>query len=243
MTTPCRACPLRKLPLFQSMSEEELGFMERFKLGELRIDAGRTILMEGAQSPQFYTVLEGQGLRQKTLEDGRRQVLSFVLPGDLVGLQAVVMGEMRHSVEATVPTTLCVFDRNGLWSLIRNQPQRAYSLTWLAAIEENFLGESLAVLGQRDATQRIAWALVRLFDRMVGLGLAAADGAVPLPYRQQDLADALGLSLVHTNKTLARLRSGKVADWSAGQLRLQDRAALVALAEVEIDANETRPLL
>lgn len=242
MTTPCAECPLRCKPLFEPFTEQELAFMEHFKIGELTIEAGRTILMQGAQSPQFYTVLRGQGLRHKTLEDGRRQVISFVMPGDLVGLQAVVMGEMQHSVEASVETTLCVFDRAGLWDLFSNQPKRSYSLTWLSAVEENFLGETLATLGQRDASQRIAWALVRLHERLMALGMGQ-NGRVPLPWRQQDLADAVGLSLVHTNKTLARLRDSGLAEWTGGQLSLPGLKELAKMAFIDLEVPSQRPLL
>ncbi|HBS49990.1 MAG TPA: Crp/Fnr family transcriptional regulator, partial [Rhodobacteraceae bacterium] len=82
------------------MTADELAFMDRFKVGELRVDPGTPILTEGANAPQFYTILSGMGLRDKTLEDGRRQVVSFVFPGDLVGLQAGVMEEMAHSAVA-----------------------------------------------------------------------------------------------------------------------------------------------
>ncbi|MEI4469812.1 Crp/Fnr family transcriptional regulator [Frigidibacter sp. MR17.24] len=246
-TVSCFDCPLRCNPLFEVPSEDELRYMSSFKLGELTVEPGRTVLMEGAASAQFYTVLEGMGLRQKTFPSGQRQVISFVMPGDLVGLQAAVMGEMRHSVEATTRMSLCVFDRNGLWDLLRNQPKRAYSVTWLAAVEEVFLGETLATIGQLDATQRIAWALVRLHDRLAMLddpegALLANGGPVALPYRQQDLADALGLSLVHTNKTLARLKAGGLADWSGGQLRLPGRRQLASLAMID-DEMPRRPLL
>lgn len=242
MTTPCHACPLRQNPAFEDFTPQELAFMERFKIGELTIEPGRTILMQGAQSPQFYTVLRGQGLRAKMLEDGRRQVISFVLPGDLVGLQAMVMREMQHSVEASTEVTLCVFDRAGLWDLFASQPQRAYSLTWLSAVEENFLGETVATLGQRDAVQRIAWALVRLHDRLTQLDLSV-DGWVPMPWRQQDLADAMGLSLVHTNKTLARMRAERLAIWQGRRLALPARDMLAELAAVEAEGTQPRPLL
>ncbi|MEI4486617.1 Crp/Fnr family transcriptional regulator [Frigidibacter sp. MR17.14] len=244
---PCLACPLSCNPLFEKPSEDELEFMQGFKIGELTVEPGRTVMMEGATSAQFYTVLEGLGLRQKTFPNGQRQVISFVLPGDLVGLQAAVMGEMQHSVEATTRMTLCVFDRNGLWDLFRNQPKRAYSVTWLSAVEENFLGETLATIGQLDATQRIAWALVRLHDRLAMLadasGTLVERGApVVLPYRQQDLADALGLSLVHTNKTLARLRADGLADWSQGRLALPGRQKLAEIAMIDAEVP-VRPLL
>lgn len=202
--------------------------MKGFKVGELVIDAGTPILIEGSNSPQLYTVLEGMGLRYKLLENGRRQVTSFVFPGDFLGLQAGVMGEMQHSVESSTAMTLCVFDRTELWSLFKADAARAFDLTWIAASEEHFLGEALLTIGQRGARERVAWALLKLYRRCDGLGLANG-GAVPLPFRQQDLADALGLSLVHTNKMLSGLRASQVASWTDGRLQVFDFEALVAI--------------
>lgn len=98
---PCEQCPLRKFELFTEFTRDDLAFMHSFKSGELNVDPGTTFLQEGMPSPQLYTVLEGQGLRYRSLESGERQVINFALPGDLVGLQAAIMGEMAHSVEAT----------------------------------------------------------------------------------------------------------------------------------------------
>lgn len=240
--TSCATCPLRKLEVFDTLSDDDLRFMERFKVGELNIDAGAPILMEGSNSPQLFTALEGMGLRYKLLPNGNRQVVNFVMPGDFIGLQAGVMGQVGHSVEATTPMVLCVFDRSELWSLYRKHPSRAYDLTWLAAIEEHFLGESLTSIGQRSAIERIAWGMMRFFLRSETLGLA--DGPrCPLPYRQQDIADALGLSLVHTNKTLKRLRDQKLMSWQDGVLHLMDREKLFDLAMYEDRKQPTRPLI
>ncbi|WP_297771389.1 Crp/Fnr family transcriptional regulator [uncultured Roseovarius sp.] len=243
MVTPCRDCPLRKLSLFAPMSDREVDFMQDFKTGELKVDPGTTLMLEGSNSPQLYTVLDGMGLRYKTLLSGKRQVLNIVLPGDFVGLQAGVMKEMQHSVEATTAMTLCVFDRKSLWALFRDQPERAYDLTWIAAIEEHFLGETLALLGHMSGIERIARAFVRLHDRGVALGLVAG-ADMPLPYRQQDLADALGLSLVHTNKTLKHLRETGVVSWVHGTLRVLDYDRLCEIAALdEASPLVTRPLI
>ncbi|MGR3761976.1 Crp/Fnr family transcriptional regulator [Roseobacteraceae bacterium NS-SX3] len=241
-STACQKCPLRKREIFAPFTEAEVAFMETFKTGELKVDAGTTILLEGSNSPQLFTVLEGLGTRYTTLENGRRQVINFLFPGDFAGLQAGVMGEMKHSVEATTEMTLCVFRRENLWHLFQHHPERAYDLTWMAAVEEHFLGEAMATLGQRDAAQRIAWALLRIFQRLKAVGMAASN-SVPLPYRQQDLADALGLSLVHTNKTLKGLRNLGVVSWQDGQLEVRNLRALAEVALVELDGLEVRPLL
>ncbi|MBF9044325.1 helix-turn-helix domain-containing protein [Rhodobacterales bacterium HKCCE4037] len=242
MVTNCANCPLRKIDVFKDLDRDELAYMQRFKHGELKIDSQSTVLMEGSNSPQLFTALKGMGLRYKTLEDGRRQVVNFVLPGDFIGLQAGVMGEMKHSVEATTPMVLCVFDRSELWSLFKTQPERAFDLTWAAAIEEHFLGEALATLGQMDAIERMSWGLIRFFMRCESLGLVDGDRC-PFPYRQQDLADTLGLSLVHTNKTLMKLRQRQLLSLEAGILTLHDPEALKELAALEIEPVVQRPLI
>ncbi len=243
MMIDCRRCPLRKHDIFVPMSEDELDFMAKFKRGELQVDAGTSLMNEGSTTPQLYTVLEGLGLRYKTLETGDRQVIGFILPGDFIGLQAGVMNEMHHSVEATTDMKLCVFDRKSLWSLFHDHPERAFDLTWIAAIEEHFLGESLAMLGHLRGMERVARAFIRLFNRANALDLTE-NGRMLLPYRQQDLADALGLSLVHTNKTLKRLRDRGIAKWQDGYLTVLSFDGLCEVAGVEIDhAPLKRPLM
>ena len=138
--------------------------------------------------------------------------------------------------------TLCVFDRSEFWSFFRSQPERGFDLTWLAAVEESLLGATLATVGQRDARERVAWALVTVFRRGEALGLVE-NSAMPFPYRQQDLADALGLSLVHTNKTLARLRSRQLATWQDGELRIQSVRDLAEEAAMDDEPPEKRPLM
>lgn len=242
MTTSCENCPLRPKECFDAFTAHELSFMSGFKAGEMQIEAGTPILAEGSNAPQLYTVLRGMGLRYKLLENGERQVINFVMPGDFLGLQAGVMGKMSHSVEATTAMTLCVFDRTNIWSFFKDSPERAFDITWLAAVEEHFLGETVLTLGQRDAEARIAWALLRFAQRGAALGLLKG-GRMDLPFRQQDLADALGLSLVHTNKTLRKLRTRQAASWHDGTLHVPNLEALAKIAQTELTPVPTRPLI
>lgn len=241
MAIDCEKCPLRKLELFTAFSVEELRFMKAFKTGEMEVQPGTHLLNQGTKSPQMFTALSGMALRYKTLEDGSRQVISFVFPGDFIGLQAAVMGEMGHSVEAVTDMTLCVFNRADMWNVFRTLPERGFALTHLAAIEEHFLGDALATVGQRPAYEKIAWAIERYHRRAAALGLT--DGLKsPLPFKQQHLADALGLSLVHTNKTLARLKADKVAEWRDGTLAILDLDRLKSIAQVD-ETAVARPLI
>jgi CRP-like cAMP-binding protein len=138
--------------------------------------------------------------------------------------------------------TLCVFERSSLWRLFEREPSRAYDLTWLGAVEEHFLGESLATLGQREGRERVAWALLRVFQRLRALQLGS-EHTVPFKFRQQDLADTIGMSLVHTNKTLQRLRQEHLLDWQDGLLTIPDLKALADATDLSLEEPPQRPLM
>ena len=242
MTTQCRYCPLQRKDAFQTLSKEDLEYMQRFKSGELTVDPGTPILLEGSTAPQLFTVLSGMGIRDKLLPNGERQVINFVFPGDFIGLQAAVLGEMGHSVEARTHMRLCVFDRSEFWSFFKAHPSRAFDITWLAAIEEHFLGETLTTVGQRSAVQAIAWALVKLFQRGTSLGMVT-NNHMDLPYTQRDLADALGLSLVHTNKTLGKLKERQLASWADKTLQINNLDELAKIAMVKLEDGPKRPFM
>lgn len=242
MATHCEHCPLHNSSLFTEVSFEDRRITQRFKSGELMVDPGTPVMMEGSNAPQLYTALRGMGLRYKILPNGERQVINFIFPGDFIGLQAGVMGEMQHSVEATTSMTLCVFDRSEFFNFFKSNPSRGFDITWLAAVEEHFLGDTLATVGQRTATEAVAWALMKVFQRGQALGLIS-HARMPFPFRQQDLADALGLSLVHTNKTLAKLRDRQLAAWSDGTLQVNDIETLAEVAQAEVEPLPRRPFL
>ena len=83
----CRTCPLRPLSVFQPVTETELGLIASLKRGELEREAGQTLIAEGDSDGPLLTLLSGWAFRFKTLPDGRRQILNFLLPGDFIGLQ------------------------------------------------------------------------------------------------------------------------------------------------------------
>lgn len=242
MTTKCQNCPIHRKKLFKTMTPEELAFMQRFKVGELTVDPGTPILMEGSNAPQLFTALSGMGIRDTSISNGERQVISFVFPGDFIGLQAGILGEMSHSVEARTHMRLCVFDRSEFWNFFKSHPARGFDITWLAAVEEHFLGETLATVGQRNAIEAIAWALVKVFQRGQALDMVI-NNEMEFPFTQRDLADALGLSLVHTNKTLSKLKDRQLASWNNGILRVNDLEALAEVGVTSTDAPKPRPLM
>lgn len=240
-TTPCEQCPLRGLKFFRDFSSSELDFVSRFKTGELSVEPGAIVLMEGSHSAHLYTILQGWGFRYKTLEDGRRQILNYLMPGDLVGLQGTVMGEMQHSVEALSPITLCVFERGRLNSLFSDHPSLAYDITWIAASEERMLDSHLLSVGRRTAIERAAYLLAFLHNKAVRVGLLDDDG--PIPVTQQHVADTLGLSIVHTNKTLRKLADKNLIRWADKGCIVLDPDGLMQVAGWEPDSRNSRPFI
>ncbi len=240
--TACAKCALRALPGFRAFQPAEVEFVEWFKTGEFVSDPGATILMEGHSSAHLYTVLAGWTFRYKTLPDGRRQILNFALPGDFLGLQTSMFDEMQHSVEALTTTVLCVFPRDKMWSLYEKFPSLAYDLTWIAARSERMLDEQLLSVGRRSAQEKMAFVLLHLFFKAKAVGLVSAN-KVAFPFTQQHLADALGLSLVHTNKTLKALVARKWFRWKDGVFELLDEDKLRALASYEGDGTGMRALI
>lgn len=238
---PCELCPLRPLHVFRDFSPEELQFVSSFKVGEITADAGTVILEEGTRSADLYTVLSGWAFRFKMLDDGRRQILNYLLPGDLVGLQGTIIGEMDHSVEALSPLVLCVFQRDRLDELFRNHPGLGFDVTWLASREERMLDDHLLSLGRRTAMERAAYLLAFLHARAVSVGLGRQ--GVTIPLTQQHVADTLGLSIVHTNKTLRKLSDRGLIRWLGRGCEVLDAPELTRLAGWAGPGERVRPLI
>jgi CRP-like cAMP-binding protein len=233
---------LRPLQAFRPFCEEELAFVKRFKKGELAIGKGTTVLVEVSHSAHLYTVLSGWGFRYKLLSDGRRQILNYVVPGDLIGLQGSLMGEMQHSLEALSPMLLCVFERDQLPELYRDHPGLAYDITWLASREERMLDENLLSVGRRTAIERCAYLIAFIGMRAKSVGLNG-DKPVRIPITQQHVADTLGLSLVHTNKTIRKLADRSLIAWRDGGCEIIEMDGLCSIAGWEGLSEDTRPLV
>ncbi len=239
---PCEECPLRPLEVFRPFEKEELAFVSKFKRGELSVDKGATVLVEGTHSAHLFTVLSGWGFRYKLLPDGRRQILNYLMPGDLIGLQGSLMGEMQHSVEALSPMLLCMFERDKLQELYRNHPGLAYDITWIASREEQMLDENLLSVGRRTALERAAYLIAFISARAASVGLNGKK-QVEIPITQQHIADTLGLSLVHTNKTIRKLADRNLVKWRDRGCEVVDIEGLLGVALCEGLPDGRRPLV
>ena len=135
------------------------------------------------------------------------QILNFLLPGDLIELQAAMFDAARHGIEALTDVQLCLLPRRKVWALFGQMPDLAFDVAWLGAREESFVDENLTSVGRRSAAERIAALIVTLYKRAKMLGLVT-DGRVRISRLPKSMSPApLGLSLVRTDRRrCARLR-------------------------------------
>jgi CRP-like cAMP-binding protein len=252
---------LRSLPLFLPDKREDIVLIQSLKRGESTFAPGATLIAEGQTDAGLYTLIEGWAFRYKTLSDGRRQILNFLLPGDFVGVQQKMTDAASHGVEAITEVHACTFTRNALWELHQKQPALGFNITWITAHEESLVDDNLLSAGRRTAEERIATALILLYKRskaLKGVGLPASSGsqksrratkqarstAVFFPLTQQHLADALGLSLAHVNKTLRRLEKKGSLSIKEGTLALHQVDDIQRLADVFGDGKPpARPII
>lgn len=243
LPTRCAQCGLRASGAFHQLGRSELGFIEDFRVAAEQWPAGQTLVREQVDAGRLYTLYAGWAFRYKSLSDGRRQILNFLLPGDFFGLQQQFAEGATYGVEALTDVSLCVFHADRLWELYRAHPRLGYDLTWLSAREEQMLDENLLTTGRRAALERVAVLLIHLFKRAQRVGLVEADGSFAFPLTQRHMADALGLSLVHTHRTLRRLQVLGLHRWEDGRMLLRDPQALTRLAEYAAQPLQRVPLL
>jgi CRP-like cAMP-binding protein len=168
--------------------------------------------------------------------------LNFLLPGDLLGLQAAMFDAALHGIEALTAVELCVLPRRKVWDLFGGMPGLAFDIAWLGSREESIIDENLTSVGRRSAVERVAALIVALYKRVKMLGLATGE-SFAFPLTQQHIADALGLSLVHTNKTLARLRRMGMFSQVNGTMTLTNPRVLQRVAQYFDEEIPLRPLI
>ena len=119
-------------------------------------DPAQTLSHEGQTGAPLCTLLRGWAFGYKTLSDGRRQILSFLLGGDFIGAQQKMGDAAAHGVDTLTEAAFCVFQRDVPWEIHRRSPSMGFNATWLTAHEESLVDGTLLSVGRRSAEERIA---------------------------------------------------------------------------------------
>jgi CRP-like cAMP-binding protein len=201
--------------------------------------AGEHLYFQGDDCRNAYLLLDGWAFRHQSLEDGRRQILDFALPGTVFGLTGSSV--MTHSVEALTPCRFSVFARDNLCELLQRVPTLALRFVELLADAEARAFEHLTSVGRRSARERVANLLVELLVRARPLNSAGHAPRVTLPLMQPHIADALGLASETVCRTLAAMRKDGIVVLRAQKLDVLDIDRLAGEAGVELDRESSPP--
>jgi CRP-like cAMP-binding protein len=232
---PGEAFPLiDKLSSYISLSPAEMSFLRDLHGSRRQFDRHRDIIAQGRPYRSVFILCSGFVWRYKILPDGKRQLLSFGLPGDLIGFPAAFFenavnatGSLSDVVVATVPFA-------ALYDLFARFPRVAVALYWMAAREAAICGERIVDIGRRSAYERLAHLILELLARLRAVGLAEELSYV-LPLTQELIADVLGLSGPHVSRMLRSMREEGLVTIEDHRLTVVDLESLMQLAGFDGD--------
>ncbi|WP_170263447.1 Crp/Fnr family transcriptional regulator [Blastochloris sulfoviridis] len=237
----CRECRLRQFGFFDSMTDAELEFMQRFKNAHGRSWSGEYLLEQGSQKPRLLTLYSGWAIKTITLPSGESHLIKVLLPGDLIGLESVLSGAVRHAVQAVTDVTYCSLDCRQIDDML-NIPSLARRLTVMLLAEQQRIAERLAVVGACNARRNFAHFTLDLHQRLRERQMARDEG-FRVPLTSVQLADALGLTTVHLNRVLRSFRQDGILTLENHVLTIQDMSALREVAALSGPSSESCPLL
>jgi CRP-like cAMP-binding protein len=222
-------CLLRKISSFVRLSEPENVFLDQLQATRLRIERGREIAHEGQAGQVAYILQAGWACSFKLLPSGGRQIITFPVPGDCIGLRSILLRTSDHSFSALTDVIVTRIDAPTLRRIFVDYPELGMAILWTISREEAMLVEHLVSIGRRSAIERTAYFLLELFDRLNIVGLTRGN-EFECPLNQYLLADALGLSTIHVNRVLRQLRTQNLATVRNRHVVIHDPVALRELA-------------
>lgn len=227
----CSSCHLRDFGLCQAVQgPQEIACLQTVRQPARFYPSGRTVFLQGSRGIPLYNVLSGWLFSYQLLPDGRRQILQFLLPGDMGGLEYEDSMGMTHGLETLSESVLCTIPRAGFRHLIDCCPAVAEHARKIMARDMILLFEHMATLGRRTARERVACLLLELVVRS-GRSTCLTNGMrLRMPLTQPILADALGLTAIHVNRVLRELREQRVMELAHKQLTILDTEKLTRLA-------------
>lgn len=219
---------VRKLESFHPLSREDKDLLSLHTEAVREIEAKRDIIHEGQAPENVFLILSGFACRYKITNDGRRQIMAYLVPGDFCDFQVFILKEMDHSIGTLSRCTVVELSRQTVLDLTE-RPAIARAFWWACLVDAAVLREWLVNVGQRDAEPRIAHLLCELLMRLEAVGLVK-DNAFRLPITQIDLADTVGITNVHANRMLTSLRDDGLIEINSQSMIIKDVQRLKKLS-------------
>ena len=213
-----------KLLTVADLPAEDIALLDTICGDARELGPKRNIIREGDRPDHVHLILEGWAARYKLLADGGRQITAFLIPGDFCDLHVTLLGEMDHSIAAISRAKVAYIPRSRMDAL-SERPKIARAFWWATLVDEAVLRAWIVNIGRRDAFEAVGHLMCELYVRMKNVGLTVGH-SFELPLTQEEIADALGLTPVHVNRTLQRMRSEDLIRLKQGALEILDYARL-----------------
>jgi len=219
----------RSLLRRDTLSDQEMRILAGLRQVEAHFKKGADIIEEHSRPTASCLLVSGLTARAISLADGRRQLTALHVPGDFVDLHALLLRKMDHSVMALTECRVVFVPHPDLVAITENAPHLT-RLLWLSTtVDAAIQREMIASVGRRTPLQHLAHTICELYLRLEVVGLAES-GKFRFAITQSELADVLGLSLVHTNRTVQDLRATGLVQWSQTDVQITDMDRLTWLA-------------
>lgn len=194
------------------------------------VPPNRVVVKAGITVSQCTLLIDGYIARYRDLADGRRQIMEIHVPGDFLDLHSFLLKKLEHNVGALTPARLATMPHPAVTRITEDYPHLARLLWFATLLDAALHRERILSVGRRSAIARVAHLLCELHARLEIVGLAE-DGRFAMPLTQADIADACGLTAIHVNRMLKKLRDDGLATFRGGEIVLHDRKALMKVAE------------
>ena len=223
---------IRKLESIATLTDEQRQAIEGLPVRIYNLAARQDIVREGDQPSHCCLILDGWAYRYKLLGDGRRQILSFHIPGDIPDLQGLHIPTMDHSLGTLTKATVAFISHESLRDLTIQHPSIGALLWRDTLIDAGIVRAWMVGMGRRSAFEQVAHIFCELYLKLQAVGLAD-HYRCPLSITQIDLADALGLTSVHINRVLREMRSRALITLRDHTLVIENWGELLRIAEFD----------
>ena len=221
---------VRKLESFTALPEADRALLERISAETRLVGPHTDLVREGDQPDGVFLVMEGMACRHKHRANGARQIMAYLLPGDLCDLDVALLNRMDHTITTLSACRVVRIAPETIADILQHHPQIARALRMSTLVDEATLREWLVNVGRRTATERIAHLFCELLVRLRVVGLTR-ENSYALPLTQADLADTTGLSTVHVNRSLQELRRQGLIELKSRHLTILNLPRLRAVGE------------
>jgi CRP-like cAMP-binding protein len=216
---------ITKLKLLGRLDPADTAALASLPVREETARAGTYLVREGMQVVECCVLLKGYACRNKLTSEGRRQIVSFHIPGDVLDLQHLLLDRADHNVQVITDCTVARIPAEALRDLARARPNVATALWRDTLVDASIFREWVLNVGQRDARARIAHMLCEFAFRRSVAGLGEVD-RFELPMTQEQIADATGMTPVHVNRMLGAMRADGLISRDKRQIEISDWAEL-----------------